>query len=259
MFLADFHLHSTFSDGKQTISELVDLFGSRGFGAIAITDHLCEDSTLIGKAARYIGHTLLPETFQDYLKIIREEGERAWDQYQMVVIPGFELTKNSIVNDRSAHIVGLGVSRFVRADGDPYDLALEIRKQGALSVAAHPVATRKIEKQTYHLWNRREELAEVFDAWEVASGPYLFHEVYNSGLPMVASSDMHVRKQMTSWKTVLECEKHPEAILQAIREQEVGFRFYRDEAKQFDVLDLLRPLVRQSALGEESKRVLRPA
>ena len=39
-FLGDLHMHSTFSDGKLTIPELVDLFGSRGFGVIAITDHL---------------------------------------------------------------------------------------------------------------------------------------------------------------------------------------------------------------------------
>ncbi len=229
MFLADFHLHSTFSDGKLSIPELVDLFGSRGFGAIAITDHLCEDSTVIGKAARLIGHTLLPETFPDYLKQIRDEGERAWDQYRMVVIPGFELTKNSIINDRSAHVLGLGVSEFVRADGDVYDLALAIRRQGALSVAAHPVATRKIEKQTYQLWNRREELAEVFDAWEVASGPYLFHEVLESGLPMIASSDLHAKKQLSSWKTVLYCERHPEAILDSIRDQDVSFQFFNEK------------------------------
>jgi len=229
MFFADFHIHSDFSDGRQSIAQLVDLYGSRGFGAIAITDHLCEEGTLLGKAARYIGNTLVPETFERYLATIAQEAERAWDQYGMVVIPGFELTKNHVVNDRSAHVVGLGVREYLSADADAYDLAVRIRDQGALSIAAHPVATRKVEKQTYHLWNRREELAEVFDAWEVASGPYLFHEVLDSGLPLVASSDLHVPRQLSSWKTVLDCERHPEAILEAIRRQELGFRFYRAE------------------------------
>ena len=36
MFLADFHVHTTWSDGKLSIAEVVDLFGKRGFGAIAI-------------------------------------------------------------------------------------------------------------------------------------------------------------------------------------------------------------------------------
>jgi hypothetical protein len=226
MFLADFHLHSTFSDGKLTIPELVDLFGKQGFGCIAITDHLCEEQTVIGKAARYIGHTLTRASFPMYMEILRSEAQRAKEQYGMIVIPGYELTKNSIANDRSAHMLGIGVTDYVAADGDAFDLAKALKAQGALTVAAHPVATRKLEKQTYHLWSRRLELSAVFDAWEVASGPYLFHEVLKSGLPLIASSDLHVRAQMKSWKTVLDCERHPEAIMEAIRRQELSFRFY---------------------------------
>ncbi|MBL7714553.1 MAG: hypothetical protein JNL01_03735 [Bdellovibrionales bacterium] len=230
MFLADFHMHSTYSDGRLSIAELVDLYGKAGFGAIAITDHLCEKETLIGRAAKWIGNTLTEASFPFYLKTIEAEAARAWDQYRMIVIPGFELTKNTINNDRSAHILGLGVSEFLSADADAYDLAQAIRDQGALSVAAHPVSTRKMEKQTHHLWNRRWELASVMDAWEVASGPHLFEEVFESGLAMLANSDLHAPKQMRSWKTVLECEKHPEAILQAIRDQKLSFKFYDPKA-----------------------------
>jgi len=226
MVLADFHMHSTFSDGKLTIPQLVDLFGKQGFGAIAITDHLCETHTVIGKAAGYLGHTLTRETFPRYLEIIQEEGERAWRQYRMVVIPGFELTKNSVFNHRSAHILGLGMSQYISADGEPKELARAIRAQGGVAIAAHPVSTRKFEKQTYQLWDQRAELAREFDAWEVASGPYLFHEVLRSSFPLVASSDLHHPNQLSSWKTVLSCEKSAPAILDAIRKQELEFRFY---------------------------------
>jgi len=67
----------------------------------------------------------------------------------------------------------------------------KIRGQGGIAVAAHPVSTRKLEFQTYHLWNRRDELAQEFDAWEVASGPHLFDEVKESRLPVLATSDLH--------------------------------------------------------------------
>jgi hypothetical protein len=231
MFLADLHIHSTFSDGKLTIPEVVDLFGSRGFGAIAITDHLCEEATPIGVAARYLGRTLTPASFPLYIQILKSEAERAWDQYRMVLLPGFELTKNSVSNHRSAHMLGIGISKYIRADQDPVDLARAIRAQGALAIAAHPVHTRKSEKQTYHLWDRREELASELDAWEVASGPFIFDEVFRSGLPMVASGDLHVPEQLSSWKTVFECERRPEAIFDAIRKQDLSFRFYREERK----------------------------
>jgi predicted metal-dependent phosphoesterase TrpH len=240
MFLADFHMHSNFSDGKLSIPELVDLYGKRGFGAIAITDHLCEEESVIGRAAKVLGNTLTRASFPHYMEILKSEGKRAMERYGMVVIPGFELTKNTVINDRSAHILGLGVTEFLSADADVYDLALKLRSQGALTIAAHPVPTRKFEKQTYQLWNRRRELSQVFDAWEVASGPYLFHEVLRSGLPLIANSDLHVKKQMTSWKTLLQCERHPEAILEAIRKQELQFLFY--DAKSHESLGVLEPL-----------------
>jgi len=226
MFIGDLHVHSNFSDGKLTIPEVVDLYGSRGFGVIAITDHICENLSVIGKAARYLECTLTEATFPLYREILKSEAERAWDQYKMVVIPGFELTKNSMSNHRSAHILGLGVDQWVSANGDALDLAAAIRATGGLAVAAHPVSTRKVEKQTFHLWDRRRELANSFDAWEVASGPYIFDEVKESGLPMIASSDLHRPEQITSWKTIFECERSAPAVLDAIKKQQISFKFY---------------------------------
>lgn len=227
-FLADLHMHSTFSDGKLTIPELVDFYGSRGFGAIAITDHLCETQTLLGLAAARLGRTLTSENFPEYLAVLKKETTRAWTEYGMVLIPGVELTKNSISNHRSAHVIGLGISSYISPDMDVLQIAKALREQGAISIAAHPVATRKVEKQTFHLWDRREELAPHFDAWEVAAGRVIFSEVMESGLPMVASSDLHAPWQIESWKTVFYCVRSQAAILEAIRTQDLRFEFYFD-------------------------------
>ena len=237
MFLADLHIHSKFSDGKHTIPEIVEFYGRRGFGAIALTDHLCESSTGLGKAARFLGHTLTPATFPIYREILKSEAMRAWDQYRMLVIPGFELTKNSISNHRSAHVLALGVSEYISADPDVADLAHQIRSAGGLSVVAHPVSTRKLEKQTYHIWDRREELASTFDAWEIASGPHLFQEVLSAKLPKLANSDLHSKRQMSSWKTIFDCERHPEALFRAIRNQELRFAFYQEREVQREFYD----------------------
>jgi predicted metal-dependent phosphoesterase TrpH len=230
MFLADFHMHTNMSDGKLSLHELVDLYGERGFGAIAITDHLCEQVSVLGRASRYLGYSLTEATFPDYIAQIEEEAERAWHQYRMLVLPGFEITKNSFSNHRSAHLLALGVSEFINPNLDIPDLCREIRAKGGLAIAAHPVSTRKMEKQTYHLWDRRHELAAEFDAWEVASGPEIFTEVLHSGLPMIANSDLHLSKQMSSWKNIFHCEREREAIFQAIRKQELQFHFYQDAA-----------------------------
>jgi predicted metal-dependent phosphoesterase TrpH len=261
MFLADFHTHTNLSDGKIPMRDLIDLYGERGFGAIAVTDHLTETESLVGKAGRWLGCSLSEDMWDDYIQLLRGEAERAWKQYRMVVIPGFEISKNSPINSRSAHMLALGCEKFINPNQDFPALCAEIRAAGGLAIAAHPVSTRKWEKQTYALWNRREELRDCFDAWEVASGPYLFDEVLNSGLPMIASSDMHVPKQMTSWKTVLECERSVPAILDAIRKQELSFTFYQDAREQASQpLHVFRSLKSFSAmrpsLATERSRVL---
>lgn len=257
MFLADFHVHSNFSDGKLAIPDLVDLFGKRGFGAIAITDHLCEKQSLLGKASAYLGCTLTAGTFPLYLEILKSEAERAWRQYRMVVLPGYEVTKNTLSNHRSAHVLGIGVSTLVSADGDVASIARSIRAQGALAIAAHPVWTRKVEKQTYHIWHNRHELEGEFDAWEVASGPHLFDEVAQTKYPKIASSDLHSPRQMTSWKTVLECERNPEAILEAIRKQEVRFHYYVDQPQEEALLHAAgqAALLLRHRLGREDHAV----
>jgi predicted metal-dependent phosphoesterase TrpH len=226
MFLADFHVHSTYSDGCLELAEVVDLFCARGFGAIAVTDHLCGDDTLLGKTAKLLKRTLTPLTLPEYFERLRAEAARAWERYRMVVIPGLELTRNALSKYESAHILALGVEQALPVDVDAFEAAQAVREAGGLAVAAHPVWTRKWEPQTYELWERRGDLALAFDAWEVASGPFIFSEVAGTKLPKIASSDLHHPRQMRSWKTVLECERHPEAILHAIKTQAVSFRFF---------------------------------
>ena len=244
MILGDFHIHSTFSDGKLTIPELVDFYGSRGFGAIAITDHLCEERSSIGKAAHHLlSRTLTRATFPLYQEILKSEAKRAWNQYQMLVIPGFEITKNTMSNKRSAHMLALGVTEWVSADQDVRDISKQIRALGGLTIAAHPVPTRLKEKQTYYLWDRRQELAPLFDAWEVASGKHLFEEVLRSGLPMLASSDLHQPRQITSWKTLVDCDATAPSVLAAIRAQKITFTYFREETPDVWLCDLpSRPL-----------------
>jgi PHP family Zn ribbon phosphoesterase len=226
--LADMHIHSTYSDGKLTIPEIIDLFGSKGFKIIAITDHICEEKTFLGKTSNFLKKTLTRQSFPNYIKEIETEGQRAMKQYGMLVIPGLELTKNSIAFHKSAHILAVGINKFIEADGDIEDLIGKIKDQGGLAIAAHPVSTKFFEHQTYQLWDNRLELASLFDAWEVASGPFLFDEVMSSGLPIIANSDFHHPKQMSSWKTLIDCELNFNSMKQAVKNQDIQLTFFED-------------------------------
>ena len=226
MFLGDFHLHSTFSDGELTIPQLVDLMGQNGIGAIAITDHLCEEKTFLGKAARLLDKSLTKKTFPLYMQTIRAEAERAWKQYKMVVIPGVEITKNSFSHHNSAHILALDIHEYINPDTPLRDIILNIKSQGGLAIAAHPVHTGKSEHQTHLLWNQKNELKELIDLWEVASGPRLFAQVQRSNLKKIANSDLHRAEQVRSWKTAFSCEKHALTIKEALLAQNIEFKYF---------------------------------
>ena len=228
MILSDFHIHSNFSDGKHSIPEIVDFYGKRGFGAIAITDHLCEDTTFLGKAAAYLERTLTPANFPFYLEILKSEKKRAWNQYGMVLIPGMEVTKNSFSNHRSAHVIGLGISEWVNANLPIDEVLTALRAQGAVTVAAHPVSNHKMEKQTLHLWDERNLYAPLFDAWEVGSGVHFYDEVARSGLPMIANTDLHRFSQISGWKSMVKAPAKTDLILDAIRTQSLGFHYYEE-------------------------------
>lgn len=230
MMWTDFHIHSNFSDGAMSIAEIVDFYGERGYGAIAVTDHLCEEKSFLGRSARFLEKTLTRDSFPMYLETLKHEGARAMDQYGMLVIPGVEITKNSLFNHRSSHMLFLGVEKWISADDDILSILKSARAENLLSIAAHPVHTGVWEPQTFHLWHRREELRSYFDAWEVASGAQLFHEVREARLPMIANSDLHLPQQIQSWKTLLNCERREDAIFESIRKQQLDFKFHKEIA-----------------------------
>lgn len=237
--LTDFHLHSSLSDGTLGVRELIDLHGKLGFGAIAITDHLCEQKTFLGKAAKYLDKTLRPESFKSYLELLHEEAERAWRLYKMVVIPGVEITKNSFINHRSAHILILGISSYIDPDQDIDAILVQAKGQGAVTVAAHPVWTRQLEKQTFHLWDRLEELKNKIDLWEVASGKHIFHEVQSQDLRMVANSDMHTPQHIRSWKTRIDCEHRADVILENLMKQNCDYVFFGESVTEKSVNNII--------------------
>jgi hypothetical protein len=92
--LCDFHVHTTWSDGRLPIRDVVDLYGGTGrFDVIAITDRILMKRDLLGRASRLatfgLKHfSLTEERFEAYLEDIAVEGKRAMRLYNMLVLPG---------------------------------------------------------------------------------------------------------------------------------------------------------------------------
>ena len=218
MLLCDFHIHTTWSDGSVGLRRTVDLFGQAGFDVIAVTDHVISDHNALGKIAHRLRLSITKDNFGDYLAAVRQEAERAWERYGMLVIPGVEITKNCFSTDRSAHFLLIDVKAFVSAAWDYEKIFLEAKRQGALTIACHPHHTsEKMARDTLFLWNNRERYGRYIDAWEVANRDDVFNVISLKKFPYIAGSDFHRVRHLYSWKSLLNCQKEIQAVKECIR------------------------------------------
>jgi hypothetical protein len=203
--LLDLHIHSNFSDGKLTIAEIVDLYGSQGFSAIAITDHLADSNTLTGIVTHKLKLSLSEKNIAQYLDTIHREAQRAKEKYDMLLIPGIEVTLNSWSRKKGAHVVFLNVDSYIDPNTTVENLLLKNKK--FFSIAAHPLWEEAYEFKTTYLWEQRLQLAPLFDAWECATGTHFSKEVYKSNFPIISSSDFHSPARFHSWKSMTYLEE----------------------------------------------------
>jgi predicted metal-dependent phosphoesterase TrpH len=236
--LCDFHVHTTWSDGRLSLRDVVDLYGRTGrFDVIAITDHILMKRDLLARMGRLatLGQRrfgVREQDFDAYLDAIAEEGERASREYGMLVLPGAEVTQNRIKARMNSHIIALGIRAYISADQTAEAILREIRRQGALSIACHlhHRTTRRIEISTCYLWDNRKSLAHLVDVWEAANRDDLFSVTSLKHYPYVANSDFHKAKHLYSWKTLLRAEKSWPAISKALRHNtDVALTLFRPE------------------------------
>ena len=101
----DIHIHSNYSDGANSIEEIVQHAKEIGLDGIAITDHSEIEGSL--KA-------------------------REFNSAEFGVIPGIE------VSSRQGHIVGLGLEEIVHDGLSAEETVKRIHELGGIAIAAHP-------------------------------------------------------------------------------------------------------------------------
>jgi predicted metal-dependent phosphoesterase TrpH len=235
--LCDFHVHTTWSDGRLSVREVVDLYGRTGrFDVIAITDHILMKRDLLGRAARLASlglkhFSVTKDRFDQYLDDIACEAARARRLYDLLVIPGAEITQNHLRSKKNSHIVALNIKEYISADQRADEILKEIRRQGGVSIACHPHhrTTRRIEIGTCYLWEHRKRLSPLVDLWEAANRDDLFSITSLKHYPYIANSDFHKAKHLYSWKTLVRSEKNWDAIAFTLRENvDIALTLYRN-------------------------------
>ncbi len=128
----EIHCHSTFSDGMNTVREMISHAKSIGLDGIIITDH----DTLGG--------------FSLEEKIVAE--------FNMKTFPGVEVTTEI------GHVLVYGLKKIPHYD-DLYKFLERVKKNGGASVLAHPYYS-----SFFYGFPDMEKLIKKFDAIEVING-----------------------------------------------------------------------------------------
>jgi hypothetical protein len=113
MFKGATHIHSTYSDGEFTLSEIRDIYVVSGCSFVCMTDH-----------AEYFDESRL----EAYVRECRSLSDE-----RFALIAGLEFTC-----DRRMHVLGLGATSLTSAT-DPQQVFGHIRDAGGVSVIAHPM------------------------------------------------------------------------------------------------------------------------
>jgi hypothetical protein len=161
-----------------------------------------------------------------YLEAIETEAARARLLYDLLVIPGLELTYDDSDPRVAAHAVAVGLRQLVDLE-DGLDPALHAaRDAGAALIAAHPY--RPDDAGDALRWTgrwaaEREESAKLVDRFELFNRHELFGWVAEERLPAVASGDFHVEEHLHTWKTLLPCAKEEDAVIDYLRSSQPAY------------------------------------
>jgi predicted metal-dependent phosphoesterase TrpH len=212
LLLCELHAHTTWSDGQLTLTELVDLYGTHGFDVLCVTDHSVRLDDPMPSAVD-------PWTWPAYVTAIRAEAERAYEQYRLVVIPGLELTDNCEDPDLSTHALALGLEQHVSVDGGIVDALEAANELRAAVIAAHPYTPDDVTslRPTCRIAREPDTFRRLVHRYELFNRDEVFSWIAEAGLAPVASGDVHRAAHIASWKTLLPCEKDPDAVVDYLR------------------------------------------
>lgn len=180
----DLHIHSSCSDGRASVKEIIEAARRRGLDGIALTDH--DTMKGIPAARRYIKEKKL----------------------DLILIPGVE------VSTSEGHLLVLGVEEPPQKRMSPEETIERAHELGGIADVPHP----------YHPFRHAIGRIPDADAVEVYNSKHLFGlangrariEARRRHIPMVAGSDSHFAETVGLGVTEIEAED-AEGALEAIR------------------------------------------
>ncbi len=171
MFKAELHVHTTYSDGRDSVRSVLSAAAAKGLDIVAITDHDCVEGSL---EARDLA---------------------AEEHIPLIVITGSEITT------RSGHLLVYGIEENIDARMSMEESCRVAKELGGLSFLAHPFDF--IRGGTLRVSDFRfADGVEVFNAKSYVN--FLAKRFARKfGKPGIAGSDAHSSKAVGTAITLL--------------------------------------------------------
>jgi len=192
------HIHSTYSDGEFTLSELRNVYMTAGYDFICVTDHA--------------------ESFNEKQRntYIQECAHLSNEEFR--ILPGLEYEC-----DQRMHILGFGVTSLIKTT-NPQEVIEHIRNENGVSVIAHPMDSMFDWIETFDvLPDGRETWNSKYDG-RFAPRPASFDllnrlQIRKPEMRAFYGQDMHWKNQYRGLYYKVNCPSSElEPVLRAFRE-----------------------------------------
>jgi DNA polymerase (family X) len=192
----DLHMHTTWSDGRNTVREMIEAARAAGFEYIAITDHTQSSTVANGNKPEE-----LLEEIEEIDSVAREFGDiRVLRGAEVDILTDGSLDMPPEVLDRLDWIVCSIHSGFHQEGGQITDRVIRAMETGYPNVIAHPTGRILGERAAYEIdLERVIEAAKKNDVrLELNANPYRLDlnsywvaRARQSGVKVVISTDSH--------------------------------------------------------------------
>lgn len=185
---ANFHTHTTQSDGRMTPEEVIDKYQRLNYGVLALTDH-------------------------NKITWPWEDNDRAPDRLEMIAVPGSEPSRH--------HHMGAYFCRVPGASSEKETLA-QVRDQDGAAVIFHPGRYEWTANEYVALYKEWDELIgmEIFNQGDRYPGDrHTWDKILTVLMPEsrpvwgFSNDDMHAGSQLgRNWNVLLLPELSPDAV-----------------------------------------------
>ena len=175
------------------------------------------------------------QSFAAYLDELTVEAERARQLYDLLVVPGLELTWDDPDPALAGHALALGLRRFVGVgDGLEAGFARRPRARGGARRRPSVSARGGVASSPPHgrVRGRPVALGEEGRPLRALQPGHAASAGSRGGLPAVACGDFHGPEHLAAWKTLLPCVKDERGVIDYLRSPRPAFLVQLDPTRE---------------------------